>query len=119
MPELADNEAITLVREYLDIFFSGTKPQRLRELLDSALRFRGPFATFDTADDYIRHLAESPCKDCHYDELQVIGNAYTVFAQYHFAKPGVSTTMMQRFLIRNHRISEITLVFDSAAFQGQ
>ena len=107
---------LKLAMTYMEIFFSGENLDRLRPLLADDLLFCGPFCEFDSADSYIKSLQSDPPKAFEYKIVGSFGGDSSVCLFYQFTKPGVSTPMAQMFEVKEGKISEILLVFDTGAF---
>jgi hypothetical protein len=105
-----------LAKNYLDILFYGKNLDELKEIFASNFRFRGPFYTFDSAEDYINTLKSDPPKDFKYKIIASFEDKSSVCLIYQFLKPGVKTPMAQFFKISNGKISEILLIFDTRVF---
>ncbi len=106
---------LALAHAFLKAFSAADIP-RLRSLLADDLVFRGPFARFDSADDYAAVLAQNPPRNVTIETLAQFetGNAACVWTL--FRKPGIESKMVQLFEVREGHIARITLVFDSADF---
>lgn len=103
--------------KYLDIFFSGQDYDRLKEVLSENLKFRGPFYEFDSAQDYIDNLIADPPIHASFKIIKTFEFASSVNIIYAFSKASISTEMSQLFEIRNHKITSILLIFDTAPFK--
>ncbi len=107
---------LELAQQYMDIFFSGRDVEALRSLFADDFTFSGPFYEFDSAEDYIHSLQSDPPKDCHYTMIRSFEDEFGACLVYEFSKPGVCTPMTQVFEVRDGKISNILLVFDTDAF---
>lgn len=108
---------LELARLYMEIVFDSPQMERLKDILADDLKFRGPFFRSNYADDYIRTMVSDPPVGFRYKILQEYEDNTSACLIYLFEKPGVSTTMVQAFQTKEDKISEILLVFDTAAFQ--
>ncbi|WP_346755116.1 hypothetical protein [Splendidivirga corallicola] len=108
---------LQLALKYMDIVFSNGDMMQLKGILAQDLVFNGPFHQSNTAKDYIDSMVEAPPEDFEYKLIQSFETASSACLIYEFIKPGVSTTMAQVFEIKNDKIIEIQLIFDTAAFQ--
>ena len=108
--------ALDLAYKYMEVFYGGQSLETLRELLAEDMSFKGPFYEYQSAADYIESLLSDPPKDAKYKILSAFETDHAACLVYQFEKPGVSTTMCQKFEVRNGKIKEILLIFDSADF---
>lgn len=107
---------LEFANKYLEIFYSGKNIQDLSRLFSTDLKFNGPFYTFDTSEAYVNSLLSSPPKNFKYSILHSYENATSACIIYQFSKPGVTLPMTQFFEVKNEKISEILLIFDTAKF---
>lgn len=107
---------LELAKKYMDIVFGTNDFDQLRYILADNLQFRGPLYSFDTANDYINSMLESPPQDFKYELIKTYESRTSACLVYKFSKPGVSTIMTQVFETDNKKIKTIILVFDTAAF---
>ena len=105
-----------LALRYMEIFFSGRDFKRLYETLADDMQFSGPLYQFDSAQAYIESLHSNPPVGCTYELLHIFEKGSWVNLIYEFSKPNVRTKMSQLFEIRNQKISQILLIFDTRAF---
>lgn len=111
-------EPLSLAKQYMKIFFESGSPDSLAEILDDECTFKGPFYTFDSAKAYIDSLKSDPPENVTYKILESYENAESACLVYEFSKPGISVVMTQTFKVSSGKISDILLVFDTAAFQN-
>ena len=109
-------KALGLAHRYLDIFYNGKDPAKLAEILDENFKFEGPFYKCNSADQYINALAEDPPRNMRYQIVDQFGDQESACVIYRFSKDDIKSNMVQYFRIRDHRITEILLIFDSADF---
>lgn len=102
--------------KYMDIFYSGRELARLYEIMADELKFEGPFFHFDSARNYIESLRSDPPLGCEYKILHAFENGQTVNLIYQFSKPNISTPMSQLFKVRDGKITEVLLIFDTGQF---
>ncbi|MCU7947639.1 MAG: hypothetical protein KZQ72_13550 [Candidatus Thiodiazotropha sp. (ex Cardiolucina cf. quadrata)] len=107
---------LELANKYMEIFYSGTSLDTLKELFSDQFKFKGPFFEFNTADEYISSLKSSPPDHFKYEIIESYQNDGSACLIYNFSKPGVTTIMTQSFKVTDNKISEILLVFDTKAF---
>jgi hypothetical protein len=107
---------LKLAMTYMEILFSGKNLERLRPILADDFLFCGPFYQFDSADAYIKSLQSDPPKKFEYKITGSFGGDSSVCLFFQFKKPGVSIPMAQMFEVKEGKISEILLVFDTDAF---
>lgn len=107
---------LKLALTYMDIFFSGKNLERLRPLLSDEFSFVGPLYQYNSADDYIRSLQSDPPKEFKYEITGSFGGEASVCLFFQFSKPGVCTPMAQVFEMKDGKICELLLVFDTEAF---
>ncbi len=110
--------ALELACSFMEIFFSGHDLDRLHGILADDLEFDGPFYQFVSRQDYVASLLADPPVDCRYRVLHEFVDGDKVNLIYEFTKPGVTSLMSQLFEIQDAKISRITLIFDSASFNG-
>lgn len=108
---------INLALEYLDIFMSGERLDRLHGLFAEDLEFKGPFFEFHSAREYVDSLKASPPTGCSCNILRTFENGPAVNIIYEFEKPGVRAEMSQFFEMEDGKIKKILLIFDSARFK--
>ncbi|WP_455208502.1 nuclear transport factor 2 family protein [Kaarinaea lacus] len=111
--------ALDLVFRYMEIFFSGMELDRLQDILHDDLKFRGPLYQFNSAREYIASLQADPPFDCSYKIVHAFEKENAVNLLYNFSKPGISTIVSQLFEVRDGKIINIVLIFDSVAFIGR
>lgn len=105
-----------LAMRYLEIFCSGQNIDMLRELLADDLSFRGPLHRSATAADYLEALRADPPQAAEFKLMGCYDDATSACLVYQYTKQGVCVPMAQMFKVRDGRISEILLVFDTGGF---
>lgn len=110
----------SVVRKYLDIFFSGQDQERLFDVLADDLIFEGPFLQCRSAREYVQQLVTDPCIDCDYKILHAEVHENIVTIIYQFIKPDINVVMTQKFEVgagaNPEKIGKIKLEFDKTAF---
>ena len=110
---------LDLSLHYLEILFSGKDLDRLETILHEELQFRGPFYQFDSAQEYITSLKTDPPLGWSYKIIHAFEQDNIVNLVNYFSKPGVNTIMSQLFQVIDNKITNMVLIFDSAAFTGE
>ncbi len=105
-----------LALQYMEIFFSGEDVGELIHLFSDDFTFRGPFYSFDSANDYVNSLKSDPPKGFEYTIIHSFENDSSACLIYQFQKPGICIPMAQVFEIDRGKISKILLVFDTGTF---
>jgi hypothetical protein len=105
-----------LALRHMKIIFDGKDPRNLNTLLHDQFTFRGPFYQFSNKHDYIQSFIENPPRDFQYRILHISEDHNSVCIIYEFEKRGMITPMAQLFRIKEERIHEILLIFDSRPF---
>lgn len=108
--------ALELAHRYLDIFYNGKDPAKLAEILDANFKFEGPFNKCNSATQYVNTLVKDPPRNMQYQIVDQFGDQKSACVIYLFSKDEIKSNMVQYFRIRDNRISEILLIFDSADF---
>lgn len=99
--------------EYVRCFAEGDVTGLSRVLADE-LRFSGPLLEASSAGSYLKTLREHPLPRCGYRIESVTESDDTVVVFYDYERPSGAITIAQRFVIRDGRIVETHLVFDTA-----
>ena len=107
---------LELAKRYMAIFYAGEPLDDLRPLVSDDLSFKGPFLECHSAYEYIASLKSDPPKGCGYVVLHEYESDTSACLIYQFSKPGVTTPMAQVFGIRDGKIAEIQLIFDTRVF---
>ena len=107
---------LQLALRYLEIFCSGKSVEALHELFTDDLVFRGPFHSSDSAKAYLDALRSDPPEAAEFELLHSYEDATSACLIYQYSKPGVSIPMAQMFKIRDGKICEILLIFDTRLF---
>lgn len=108
-----------LALQYMEIFFSGENIGEMVHLFSDDFKFRGPFYSFDSAEDYVGSLQSDPPEGIEYEIIHSFENDSSACLIYQFMKPGISTPITQVFEIDSGKISKILLIFDTGAFTKQ
>ncbi len=87
----------------------------LAPLLTPDLKLRGPFFKFDSADAYLDSLTND-LEKCGYRLLSITEGEDSVSIYYDYEKSDRIITIAQLFKFKEHKISEILLVFDGRGF---
>lgn len=114
---MSQNDPLELAEKYMNCVFRTGDLEELRNLLSDDLQFRGPFFSFDSANDYVNSLRKDPPENFEYEVIKSYSDEFSACLVYRFSKPGVSTVMTQTFETTHGKISSILLVFDTGAFQ--
>ena len=93
--------------------FCNANINALKPLLATDLQFKGPFHTFDSAEDYLESLRKDPPEKCQYNILSITENRESVVLFYEYLKPDCAILIAQLFKIDNQVIKETVLVFDT------
>lgn len=101
--------------EFLRCFCAGDL-DGLAALLAEDLQFKGPFHHCSSSDAYLDTLKNDPPEQCSYRILSVTESGDRVSIFYDYEKRAGTITIAQSFTLRDHRISEILLVFDGRGF---
>jgi hypothetical protein len=107
---------IDLAQEFLRIFYSREGIERLSEILDDQLHFKGPLFESIGAKAYLDALISDPPTGMSYSIQNTYQNGDKACIIYTFRKGDISIPMVQEFQIKNDKISRILLVFDSKDF---
>jgi len=107
---------LELANMYMKVFYGGGSIESLKDLFSDKFSFKGPFYEFSSADAYIESLKSEPPKDFEYKIIEAYENDTSACLVYQFSKHNISTPMTQIFEVANGKISNILLVFDTAAF---
>jgi hypothetical protein len=107
---------IDLAQEYLEIFFSGTKLERLYSIFDENLEFCGPFVHSNTAKEYIESLVQDPPAGLSYKIISEYENKSNACIIYRFSKVGIDVLMCQEFYVTDSKITKMNLIFDTGKF---
>ena len=108
---------LEIARQYMQIFYGGQSLDLLYELFAEDFSFIGPFYQFDSVHSYIESLKSDPPMGCDYKIIKAYEDDDSACLVYEFIKPGASTLMTQLFEINDEKITDIVLVFDTAAFK--
>ena len=103
-----------LAEQFLRCFCAGDL-DGLASLLTADLQFKGPFHQFRSRDAYLDSLKADPPEKCDYRVLSITEDEDTVSIYYEYVKSEGILTIAQLFTFKNHRISEMLLIFDTGA----
>ena len=111
-------EPLELALRYMEIFYSGENLEELHDIFGENFSFEGPFATFDSASDYIGSLCADPPRHCSYKLLHSFADDSSACLLYQFSKPGIAAPvpMAQLFEVSGGKIEKIQLIFDRTPF---
>ena len=73
----------------------------------------GPLFTFESKQDYLSSLANSPAERARFDLIDVLESKSTVSVFYDYRKPSGTVTVAQLFWLRDSKIVKTLLVFDT------
>lgn len=104
--------------KYIKYFCAGDI-DGLAPLLAADLRFTGPFHRYTSAAGYLGGLRRDPPEKCGYRILSLTENEDAVAVFYDYEKPESTVRIAQLFKIKDLRITEIMLIFDSGALARQ
>ncbi|MDH5527313.1 MAG: nuclear transport factor 2 family protein [Nitrospirota bacterium] len=107
---------LQLARTYMDIIFSGQRPERLADILTDDFQFSGPLYQFGSAAEYIEAMGGNPLAGCGYAITSEFENADGACLIYTFTKPGIKARMAQTFSVRDGRVARVELLFDARPF---
>ena len=107
---------LELAKQYLNLSYSGSKLDKLREILDADCRFEGPFYNYATSLEYIDALKHDPPVGMKISILHEYENDDSACVVYQFVKGDIDTLMTQLFVTRQDKIQSIRLNFDTAPF---
>ena len=109
--------ALELAHRYLELIYTVRDYRELLQVLHDDLEFRGPFQSYHSAKGYIQALIDDPFTKVTYQVFHSYENDSSACLIYKFNKHEISTTMVQIFELREHKISRIQLIFDTNAFK--
>ena len=98
--------------EFLSRFCAGDV-DGLSPLLAEDLQLNGPLFHFDSREDYLDSLKDGPPEKCGYRIISVTENQESVSIYYDYEKRAATITIAQLFRFRDHKITELLLVFDA------
>jgi len=101
----------------MQIFYSGSDIEEVREILAEDLTFIGPLYKFNSAEDYINSLIINPPQGMKYEIIRSFEDKNSVCLIYQFSKEGVSVPIAQLFEVVGEKISKIIIIFDTTAFK--
>jgi hypothetical protein len=107
---------LDLALKYMEIFFTGSDFEEFNHILTQDFQFQGPFYQFDSALSYINALKYDPPKACEYQIIKSYENDSSACLVFQFSKPGILVKMAQTFEIRDGKISQTLLIFDTKEF---
>ena len=101
--------------EYIKCFCTGDIGG-IEPLLAADLKFRGPFYSSDSAEEYIASLRNDPPERCGYKVLSMTESDDSLAVFYDYEKPQGVIQIAQLFKFENQHITEMLLVFDGKGF---
>lgn len=107
---------LALAYRFMEIFYESADPEQLSAILHEDLEFTGPFYRLDSARAYIDSLLVDPPREMSYRIIHAYQDAASACLIYQMEKPGISTPMAQQFTVKNGKIHQIRLIFDSGVF---
>jgi hypothetical protein len=111
---------LELAEKYMSVLFSDKgNLSSLYHLLHKKLIFNGPLYSFYSSEEYISSLRSAPPVDFTYTLQHKYEDKDSATLIYQFQKEGVITPMSQSFKVKEGRISEILLIFDTQPFQSE
>jgi hypothetical protein len=99
--------------QYLRFFCAGDI-EGIEKLLSPDLSFNGPLHQFSSSESYIRSLYQDPPGHSSFTVLSVSEGENTVVVFYEYKKPDNTLLIAQHFKLRQDKICEIVLIFDTA-----
>lgn len=99
--------------EYLNRFCRGDI-DGVKVMLTTDFRLRGPLFEFDSRDEYIESLQESPILPTGHEILDITEGSSSVSIFYAYQKSSGTVIIAQLFKFKNDKIAETLIVFDSA-----
>lgn len=106
-----------IAREFIQTFCTGDI-EALEPLLDPALIFHCPLASFDSRQAYLDRLNADPPVPGEHKILSLTEKGDDVVVRYEYRKPLVTLTITQWFGFCDGRIRETRLDFDMATGMG-
>ena len=79
------------------------------------MRFKGPFHSFNSAQDYLESLERDPPEKCGYEIFSVTENEDSFALFYKLSKGALVIPIAQLFRIEGQQIQETVLIFDTRA----
>lgn len=98
----------------MEVFYRDWNPHNLSALLSTDLKMQGPLFRFTTSADYIKSLRENPPIDLDYEVVHDFESGDTACIIYTIKKATGDFLVAQTFRVRNDKIDQILIVFDSA-----
>ena len=105
-----------IIFKYFKYFFDQFDPQELSSIFNEDLKFKGPFFSFSSKEEYINSLINDPPLNTKYEIINIYEDNNSVCVLYTFKKEKITCEMSQYFLFENNKIKEIKLIFDSKKF---
>ena len=106
-----------LATSFIERFCAGDV-DGLEPLLAEDLRFTGPFLNFDTREGYLASLRQDPPLPSEHRLRAVLAHDGTVAVFWDHGRGLDFVPMAHLFRVAGRRISEILLIFDTAAIMG-
>ena len=113
---MSDMSPLDLALKYMEAIFSGRNIEELAQLLSENFNFSGPLYKFDSAEEYIKSLKADPPEGFKYKLIKSFQNESSACLIYEFSKPGICVPMAQLFEIKNSKICNVLLIFDTEQF---
>ena len=101
-----------IVLEYLRCFCSGDIPG-VEAVLASEFRLAGPLFKFDSRDGYVESLKQDPPEPSRYEVIDIAESDAGISVFYEYKKESGEITIAQFFKLREGKISEMLLAFDT------
>ncbi len=101
---------------YMEIVYQGKDFDELYTIFSPDLRFKGSLHQYNSAEEYINALKNDPPKGFQYQMIEIFEKESSVCLIYGFSKPGIKVPMAQMFRLKDNRLQEIELIFDSIKF---
>ena len=105
-----------IAKKYLGCFCSGDI-DAIEPLLAPNLSFIGTLHTYCSSAEYLDSLEKDPPERCEHKVLSVTENDDSVAVFYEYQKSDGPLLVAQLFKIKNQKIQEVILVFDSRGFR--
>ena len=102
---------LQLALKYMEVFFGEQDMEGLRPLFAKDLKFRGPFYSANTAEEYIGTLKSDPPRGLDYRILGLKEKKSSARLLYLFSRPGIRIPMDQTFEVKDGKIIKILLNF--------
>ncbi|MCZ6672372.1 MAG: nuclear transport factor 2 family protein [Verrucomicrobia bacterium] len=104
-----------LAAEFLRCFCAGDI-DGLASLMTDDFQFTGPLFSFESKGAYLDCLRRDPPDKCEYRVISLTEGPDSVSIYYDYKTSTQTITIAQLFSFREHKISEVLLVFDGRGF---